>query len=595
MATERVERRLTAILAADVVGYSRLTSMDEEGTHVQLREHLRVLVDPKISEHHGRVVKNTGDGMLAEFGSVVDAVRCARDVQHGMAERNAGMPPEKRIEFRIGINVGDVIIDGGDIFGDGVNVAVRLEGIAEPGGICVSARVQEYAQGQLDINFEDAGEQQLKNIAQLVRVYKLRLRDVDLSSTAPLTAPPGQHGRPRLSIVVLPFANLGGDKEQEDFVDAITENLTTDLSRLPDFFVVACKTAFAYKGKAVDARQIGRELGVRYVLEGSVQSGTDRLRVNAQLVDAETGAHLWAERFDKPRIDLFNMQDEITARLARAMDLQLMAAETRRVRRERPKELDSIDLALRGHTVFFQKPSVSGAREARGIFEEALRVDDNNVDALLGLVDTHMSEVNSYMSDARPQQVCLAEAAISRALELMPNSARTHFCRASVLMALRTPELAFREIELALSLDRDLPFVHMRAGWIKIFLGRAEEAEGHVTEAMRLSPRDPLLGFWYGILGLADLHLGRLDKAVDRLRKAIELAPNHEIPYFYLAAALALQGRGKEAAEACTIGRRLAPNFRIGKCRAEVQSDNPVFLAQRERLYEGLGKAGLPE
>jgi tetratricopeptide (TPR) repeat protein len=345
----------------------------------------------------------------------------------------------------------------------------------------------------------------------------------------------------------------------------------------------------------VDARQVGRELGVRYVLEGSVQSGTDRLRVNAQLIDAESGAHLWAERFDKPRMDLFDMQDEITARLARAMDLQLMAAETRRVRRERPTELDSIDLALRGHTVFFQKLSVSAAREARGIFELALRVDDNNVDALLGLVDTHMLEVNSYMSDARAQQVRLAEAAMSKALELTPNSARTHFCRASVLMALRAPELAFREIELAISLDRDLPYVHMRAGWIKIFLGRAEEAEGHVTAAMRLSPRDPLLGVWYAILGSADLHLGRLDNAVDRLRKAIELAPNHEIPYFYLAAALALQGRGKEAAEACTIGRRLAPNFRIGKCRAEVPSDNPVFLAQRERLYEGLGKAGLPE
>jgi TolB-like protein len=262
-----------------------------------------------------------------EFASVVDAARCAVEVQRGMAERNTDVPQHKRIEFRIGIHVGDIIIADDDIFGDGVNIAVRLEGIAEPGGICVSARVHEYAQGQHDIDFEDAGEQQLKNLAQLVRVYKLRLGDVDLSSTAPLTAPPGRHGRPRLSIVVLPFANLGGDKEQNDFVDAITENLTTDLSRLPDFFVVACKTAFTYKGKAVDARQVGRELGVRYVLEGSVQSGTDRLRVNAQLIDAESGAHLWAERFDKPRMDLFDMQDEITARLARAMDLELVAVD----------------------------------------------------------------------------------------------------------------------------------------------------------------------------------------------------------------------------------------------------------------------------
>jgi TolB-like protein/class 3 adenylate cyclase len=595
MGTERVERRLTAILAADVVGYSRLTSMDEEGTHVRLKEHLRVLVDPKISEHRGHVVKNTGDGMLAEFSSVVDAVRCAIDVQRGMVERNVGIPRDKRIDFRIGINVGDVIIDGADIFGDGVNVAVRLEGIAEPGAICVSARVQEYVQGRVDIIFEDAGEQRLKNISQPVRVYRLNVRDIDPPSSAQSTAALSPPGRPRLSIVVLPFANLGGDRQQDDFVDAITENLTTDLSRLPDYFVIACKTAFAYKGKAVDARQIGRELGVRYVLEGSVQSSTDRLRVNAQLIDAESGAHLWAERFDKPRADLFDMQDEITARLARAMDIQLVMAETQRFKREGPKQPNSVDLALRGHAVFFQRISVAGAREARGIFEEALRIDDTNVDALMGLVETQMLEVNSYMSSARAEQVRLAEAAMSRASELTPLDARMHFCRAAVLIASRAPGRAFREIELSMSLDRDLPYVHMRAGWIKIFLGCAEEAEGHLSNAMRLSPRDPLLGNWYAILGSADLHLGRLAKAVDRLRKAVEIAPNQEIPYFYLAAALALQGNGSEAGLACKVGRRLAPIFCIGKCRAEVQSDNPVFMQQRERVYEGLEKAGLPE
>jgi class 3 adenylate cyclase/TolB-like protein/Flp pilus assembly protein TadD len=595
LATERVERRLTAILAADVAGYSRLTGLDEEGTHAQLQDHLRSLVDPKIAEHRGRVVKNTGDGLLAEFSSVVDAVRCALDVQRGMAQRNTDVPQERRIEFRIGINVGDIMIDRGDIFGDGVNVAARLEGLAEPGGICISDDAHRQVRNKLDITFEDVGEHRLKNIAQLVRAYRVNIRGIDTLSPAPLTVAPGRYGRPRLSIVVVPFANLGGDKEQDHFVDAVTENLTTDLSRLPDYFVISCKTAFAYKGKAMDARQIGRELGVRYVLEGSVQSGTDSLRVNAQLIDAESGAHLWAERFDKPRKDFFDMQDEITARLARAMDIQLVAAETRRVKRERPKHLDSVDLALQGWTVYFQKPSVSGAREARVIFEEALRVDGNNVDVLLGLVDTHMWEVNCYMSSARAEQLRLAEAAISKALELTPNSARTHFCHASVLTALRAPERALREIELAFSLDRDLPYLHARCGAIKILLGRAEEAEGHVTDAIRLSPRDPMLGVWYGTLGSADLHLGRLDQAVDRLRKAVEIAPSNEIPYFYLAAALALQGRGMEAAEACTVGRRLAPIFRIGKCRAEVQSDNSVFLAQRERVYEGLRKAGLPE
>ena len=400
---------------------------------------------------------------------------------------------------------------------------------------------------------------------------------------------------PRLSIVVLPFANLSGKKQQDDFVDAITENLTTDISRLPDYFVISCKTAFAFKGKIVDARQIGRELGVRYVLEGSVQSGTDRLRVNAQLIDAESGAHLWAERFDKPRADPFDMQDEITARLARAMDVQLVAAETRRLEREEPKELDAVDLALRGWTVFFQKVSVAGAREARSIFEEALHIDNTNVDVLMGLVETHLREVNAYMSQARAEQVRLAEAAMSKATELTPLTTRMHFGRAALLIALRAPERALREVELAMSLDPDLPYVHMRAGWVKIFLGRGEEAEGHVTTAMRLSPRDPMLGSWYATLGLADLQLGRLDKAVDRLRKAIEIAPNNELPYFHLAAALALQDRKLEAAQASEMGRRLAPIFRIGKCRVEVQSDNPVFLLQRNRIYEGMERAGVPE
>jgi TolB-like protein len=423
----------------------------------------------------------------------------------------------------------------------------------------------------------------------------LNVRDNDSLPSASSIPELEPSSRPRLSIVVLPFTNLGGDGEQDDFVDAITENLTTELSRLPDYFVIACKTAFAYKGKAVDARHIGRELRVRYVLEGSVQSSTDRLRVNAQLIDAESGAHLWAERFDKPRADLFDMQDEITARLTRAMDIKLVIIEAERSKLERSNKLDSIDLALRGHAIFFQRMSVVGAREARDMFEEALRVDDLNVDALMGLVETHTWEVNNYMSPKRIEQIFQAETAMSKASELAPLSARMHFCRAALSVALRAPERAFCDIELAMSLDRDLPFVHMRAGWIKIFLGRAEETEGHLNDAMRLSPHDPLLGIWHANLGSAALHLGTIDKAVDHLRKAIELASNHELPYFYLAAALALQGRESEAAQVCKVGKRLAPIFRIGKCRAEVQSDNPVFLQQRDRVYEGLEKAGLPE
>jgi adenylate cyclase len=305
LATERVERRLTAILAADVAGYSRLMGADEEATLTQLKAHRRALVDPKITEHRGRIVKTTGDGMLVEFASVVDALRCAVEVQAGMAKRNAEVPQDRRIEFRVGINVGDIIIDGGDIFGDGVNVAARLEGLAEPGGICVSSRVQEDAQGKLEITFENAGEQQLKNIARPVRVYRVRLSGAaeDPRPALPLPDKP--------SIAVLPFQNMSGDREQDYFADGITEDIVTALSRFRWFFVIARNSTFVYKGKAIDVKQVARELGVRYVLEGSVRKAASRVRISAQLIDASTGTHLWAERYDRDIADIFAVQAEL--------------------------------------------------------------------------------------------------------------------------------------------------------------------------------------------------------------------------------------------------------------------------------------------
>ena len=326
MATEHVERRLTAILAADVAGYSRLTGIDEEGTHVQLKEHLRVLVDPKISEHRGHVVKNTGDGMLAEFSSVVDAMRCAVEVQRGMSERNTGVPQEKRIEFRIGINVGDVIIDSGDIFGDGVNVAARLEGFAEPGGICVSGRVKEYAQGQVDLAFEDAGEQQLKNIVRPVRVYRVRLNGTTAKPAPPLPDKP--------SIAVLPFNNMSGDPEQEYFADGTVEEIITALSHFKALFVIARNSSFTYKGRAVDVKQVGRELGVRYVLEGSVRKAANQVRITGQLVDTATGAHLWADRIDGGLGDIFDLQDRVTESIVGAIAPAMEKAEIERAKRK---------------------------------------------------------------------------------------------------------------------------------------------------------------------------------------------------------------------------------------------------------------------
>jgi TolB-like protein/class 3 adenylate cyclase/Flp pilus assembly protein TadD len=586
---EQVKRKLAVILAADVAGYSRLTGADEERTMARLRALRSDLIDPILSIHHGRVVKRTGDGAIVEFRSVVDAVRCAIEVQNGMVERNAGLPPERRIEFRIGIHLGDVVEESdGDLMGDGINIAARLEGVAAPGGISLSEDAYRQVRDRLKEEFVDLGDRALKNIARPVRVYS-----VTTGSGASSPAAPTAH-IPRLSIVILPFANLGGDKEQDYFVEGITENLTTDLSRISGAFVIARNTASTYKGKAVDARQIGRELGVRYVMEGSVQSGRDRIRVNAQLIDAESGAHLWAERFDKPRADLFEMQDEITSRLARAVGFELIAAESSRAERERPTNMDAVDLTMRGRAILNRRVSVAGAREARTFFEAALQLEDRNISALNGLAATYCIEVGSYCSDDPAAHLRLADAAISKALALAPKSVSAHRWRGELLELLGAPEQALREFELTIALDPNFADARARAGLVKIFLGRAEETEAAVAEAIRLSPRDRLLGWWVLYIGAADLCLGRLDQAVDRLRKSVEINPNNELPYVFLAAALSLAGRDAEAAQACAAGLRLAPNFTIAKHRSRATGDNPVYLAQRERIYEGMRKAGVP-
>jgi len=407
-------------------------------------------------------------------------------------------------------------------------------------------------------------------------------------------AVPASPSAPRLSIVVLPFANLGGDPEQEYFVDGVTESLTTDLSRIPGAFVIARNTAFTYRGKAVDARQVGRELGVRYVMEGSVQSGGHRVRVNAQLIDAETGAHLWAERFDKPRADIFDMQDEITARLARTVGIELVADEGQRAERERPNNMDAVDLAMRGKAILNRPLSLDRTREAGRLFEAALRLDDRNVDALLGLARTLTYGASNFL-DHSAEQIRIADACVSKALTLAPDSADAHISRARVLQLSGAPERALRECELATSLDRNHAEAHALTGLMKIFLGRFEETEAHALQAMRLSPRDPELGRWYFHIGAAQLYLGSLDQAVDRLRKSVEINPNSEIPYFYLASALALMGREAEAVEMCATGRGLAPSFSIGNFRARAFGNNVAYLAHRERLYEGMRKAGVPE
>ena len=386
----RVGRRLAAIVAADVAGYSRLMGLDEVGTARTLREHRKV-TDALVAKHGGRIVKTTGDGVLLEFASVVDAVECAVAMQAAMAERNKGVPEDQRMLYRIGINLGDILIEDEDILGDGVNVAARLEGIAEPGGICISSSAYDQVHGKVPVQFSDLGEQTLKNIARPIRVYAIGLTaNVHQTAAMPSSAP-------RLSMVVLPFANIGGDPEQEYFVDGVTESLTTDLSRISGAFVIARNTAFTFKGKAIDVKKLGRELNVRYVLEGSVQRGGNRLRVNVQLIDAGTGSHLWAERFDKPVGDLFDMQDEIVSRLANTLSAELIKAEAQRA--ERSFGPDSMDLYFQGRVFLNKGLTPALMARAKDFFVRALAFDSDNIEAAVAAAHVDFATGASHMAD----------------------------------------------------------------------------------------------------------------------------------------------------------------------------------------------------
>ncbi|HKI16126.1 MAG TPA: adenylate/guanylate cyclase domain-containing protein, partial [Roseiarcus sp.] len=401
-------RKLAAILVSDIVGFSRLAGADEDRILARLRTLRSDLIDPTISVHRGRVVKRTGDGSIVEFRSVVDAVRCAIELQQGLVERNAGLPPERRIEFRVGIHLGDVVEESdGDLMGDGVNIAARLEGIAKPGAICLSEDAYRQVKGRLDLVVSDLGQTELKNIAEPIRVYSLEVGQGAQVNPAPSVMATDKPAPPRLSIVVVPFANLGGDAQHEHFVDGVTESLTTDLSRIANAFVVARNTALTYKGKPVDAKQIGRELNVRYILEGSIQRGGSRMRVNVQLIDAITGNHLWADRFDKPMADLFDMQDEIVSHLANQLRPELIATEARRAEQE--ANPDSVDLYFQG-VQWFNKGRIENIERARGYFERAVALDPTNIDALVGAARADVLIGAVYTNDERAERLAAAEA-----------------------------------------------------------------------------------------------------------------------------------------------------------------------------------------
>src|SRR5271166_5892033 len=584
-------RKIAAILVADVVGYSRLAGADEERTLARFRGLRSDLIDPAIAAHHGRIVKRTGDGSLIEFRSVVDAVRCAVEVQNGMVERNAGVPPERRIEFRVGIHLGDVVEEAdGDLMGDGVNIAARLEGIAKPGAICLSEDAYRQVRGRLDLAVTDLGPTQLKNIAEPIRVYSL---DV---GAKPAPAPASEKSAPpRLSMVVLPFANIGGGPEQEPFVDGVTESLTTDLSRIRGAVVIARNTAFTFKGKPLDVKQIGRELNVRYVLEGSVQPGGNRMRVNVQLIDAETGNHLWAERFDKPLADLFGMQDEIVARVAGALNTELIAAEARRA--EKVPNPDSMDLYFQGSAWLNKGYTPGNVTQARGFFDRALAADPGNVDALVGSARADAVEgANSFVTDPMAA-FAASEAKLTTALSAVPDHTRAHLYLGIVDIWTKRAAEGIAECEHALALDRNLAAAHTTIGLGKIYVGRAEETEAHVAEALRLSPRDTLAYIWMMFAGIAKARLGNWEQAVAWCRRAIEANRNHPLTYFTLAVALAQLGRADEAHSAVKVGLALNPAFTISRARVTYTpvSDDPTYLAQADAVLEGMRKAGVPE
>jgi adenylate cyclase len=624
--TRPVERKLAAILATDVAGYSRLMGADEEGTLLRLKAHRRDLIDPKINEHGGRIVKTTGDGMLIEFPSVVEAVRCAVAMQRGMAERNADVPVERRIEFRIGVNLGDVIAEDSDIFGDGVNIAARLEGIADPGGICISDDAYRQVQGKVAAKFVDLGGQQLKNIVQPVRAYRVSANGDTASETAsrpwrtigtrragialaillPLLAGAGAaywHFRPgepqpsahRLSIVVLPLKNLSNEPEQDYFAEGVTDDLTADLSRIEDSFVIAPSTARAYKG--MDPKRVGRELGVRYVLDGNLSRTESKVRINALLIDTRTGAAIWSERFEGDWSRSMQLQDLITGQLARRLDLELTSQQSRDAETARPNSPDAVDLAMRGWAVLNQPYSREQLAQSRALFERALQIDPGLPKALVGLADALATEVNYRWTDAPADQLRQADDAVTRALSVLPNNAMAHFVKGEIRRATgRNVEAAVSEYEAAIAINPSLAPAHGALGSAEIRVGRSAEAFAPLQMAIRISPRDPLLNTWYFYICHAHSHLAQYEAAIDWCRQSLAVKP-FWIAYADLAAAYATTGRESDARAAVAELRRLMPNYTVARWLEDGTgwSDNAVFLAEFQRIADGLRKAGLPE
>ena len=635
-------RKIAAVLVADVVGYSQLAGADEDRTLAKLRALRSDLIDPTIAVHHGRVVKRTGDGILIEFRSVVDAVRCAIEVQNGMVERNAGLPPERRIEFRIGIHLGDVVEESdGDLMGDGVNIAARLEGIAKPGAICLSEDAYRQVSGRLDMEVTDLGQTDLKNIERPIRVYSLQVgvpaqakpatelkapekppepkpRSALLpliagivalivvaggawyflagTRTAPAVAPApvASNAAPapaHLSVVVLPFANLSGDPNQDYFVDAITDNLTTDLSRIRDSFVIARNTAFTFKGKSIDAKEIGKQLGVRYVLEGSVQRDGTRVRVNAQLIDAETGAHIWADRFEEDVADLFKLQDQVVARLANALNYELVRADAESAAHS--KNPDLIDLDMRGTEALWrsqQQPTKDGNLATRALFEQALKIDPDDATALAGSASTYLIEYAYGWANPETDYEAKVLGQADRAIALAPRTPWNYSAKVNWLSMTGRAKEGLRVADAEVAINPNYAAAYSYRAFAETNLGQNERAKADLQQAMRLSPLDPRMGAFLDKLGWAELGLGDFDAAIEASSKAIDAGSKVWFTYLCLATAHGLKGDIDDAKTALTEARRLNPKLNL-----KWMTGSKLFPSYTQAWYDALRKAGLPE
>jgi class 3 adenylate cyclase/TolB-like protein/Tfp pilus assembly protein PilF len=676
MAEARVERRLAAILAADVAGYSRLMGADEVDTLKGLTER-RTILDRIIEDHRGRIANTAGDSVLAEFGSAVDAVQCAVDAQTALAEANSSLPPDRRISFRIGIHIGDVMVRGGDLFGDGVNIAARLQSIAKPGGVCISGATYDQVRKVLPITFADLGPQHVKNIQEPIRAYEagalgeakepaLALshdtasaevgkpqaakpaslksfkaaqpnwlpilaaivllivitsgmglyfaggpKSITQGASQPITAStsaeltkqvtpePPKVAPERLSIVVLPFANLSGDPAKDYIADVITDGLTTNLSRIANSFVIDRSTAFTYKGKPVDVRLLGRDLGVRYVLEGSAQLVGSLVRVSAQLIDAESGKHLWTDQFDANLSNLLEMQDEIIKRLAGPLELRLIDVEAARIARTPPANLHAQDLALQCMAGVVPRLQIEGNLPAFDFCKRAVQLDESNAIALTFLSLKYSAPVLQMQSTDRQTAIRQAAEFAARALAADPNFYWAHLANAAVLISQKHHEEAIVELEQTVALNPGFTTAYGLLCEANNYLGRPDIGMEYVDKAIRHSPRDPQLSLFYGEKAWALLMLQKDDLAIEWLRRTLKIKPDIPVQYALLASTLALTGRQAEASEA--LQRYLSLKATTSKTIAEFRpqhraaSDNPKWLAYSDRLVEGLRKAGMPE